>query len=246
MKLKRLLICPDSHIPYEDKDAFELMLRAASIFKPDTFIIGGDFADFYSVSSHNKDPSRGNDLQKEVDAVKARLDEIQKRVKPKEKVFICGNHEERLERYLMSEAPALWNSVKIPNILGLKERGWRYIPYRDHVKIGKLHVTHDIGQAGKYAHYQACDAYQGNVVINHTHRIGYGVTGSLGGSAHVGAMFGWLGDFNRIDYMHRAKARRDWAHGFGYGYQEVSGNIHLRPAPIISGRVAIEGRLVTL
>ncbi len=142
MKLKRLFFCPDSHIPYEDKDAFELMLRAASIFKPDTFIIGGDFADFYSVSSHNKDPSRGNDLQKEVDAVKARLDEIQKRVKPKEKVFICGNHEERLERYLMSEAPALWNSVKIPNILGLKERGWRYIPYRDHVKIGKLHVTH--------------------------------------------------------------------------------------------------------
>ncbi len=242
--MRKIFICPDSHIPYEDRCAFELMLRAAEKFKPDSFVIGGDFADCYSVSDHDKSPDRAGDLEWEAECVKGRLDEIGNRVKPKEKWFVAGNHEDRLERYLMRNAKALWGLVKIPKVFGLDEMNWKYVPYKTHAKIGKLHITHDVGQAGQYAHYQALQAYQGNVVINHTHRLGYAVVGSISNGPHVGAMFGWLGDLDKIDYMHKAKAQRDWAHGFGIGYILPNGNVHLQPIPIINNTVVIEGKVI--
>lgn len=245
-KIQKILFNPDTHSPYMDVKKWELFMRACEAFKPDTYIIGGDFADFYSVSDHDKNPSRSEDLEWEAEVTKGLLAEIDERVKPKEKIFIAGNHEDRLERFLMRHARPLWNSCKISKILGLEKLNWRYIPYRDHVAIGKLHVTHDVGQAGKYAHYQAVDAYQGNVVINHTHRIGYTVVGSLAKGAHVGAMLGWLGDLDQVDYMHRAKAARDWAHGFGIGYKLPSGDVHVIPVPIVNNKCLIEGKVISL
>jgi hypothetical protein len=88
------------------------------------------------------------------------------------------------------------------------------------------------------------NAFQGNVVIGHTHRMAYNVEGSARGKPHVGAMFGWLGDFDALDYCHRIRARRDWVHGFGIAYVEPSGNVHLQPCPIVEGKVLIEGKLI--
>lgn len=60
---------------------------------------------------------------------------------------------------------------------------------------------------------------------------------------HVGASFGWLGDYRRIDYRHRMRARRDWVLGFGIGYLRPSGVIHLMPIPIINYSCVVEGQL---
>lgn len=246
MKIQKIAFCPDTHAPYHDLNKWELFMRAMEVFKPDTFVIGGDFADFYSVSDHDKSPERSDNLEDEIAVAKSLLKEIDTRFKPSEKIYVCGNHEDRLERFLMRHARPLWNTCKISKLLELDRLNWRFIPYRDHVQIGKLHITHDIGQAGPNAHMQALAAYQGNIVINHTHRIGYGVVGSLAKGAHVGAMFGWLGDLGKVDYMHKAKAARDWAHGFGTGYRLPGGEVHLTPVPIVNNRVIIEGKVVSL
>jgi len=57
---------------------------------------------------------------------------------------------------------------------------------------------------------------------------------ALGNEPKVAASFGWLGDVERIDYMHRAKARAGWALGFGFGtYQPKTGFMYLTPVPIL-------------
>jgi len=241
--LEKILFIPDTHIPYHDLKAWELLLKVGKSFKPDHIIIGGDFIDNYTVSSHDKNPNRALKLEEEVNETKKCLDQV-KALKAKSNVFIGGNHEDRLERYLMAKAPELFNFISTDKVLGLDEKGFVYVPYKQTYTIGKLNVTHDTGTAGQYSHYKALDVFQHNVVINHTHRIGYTVQGSAKNERHVGAMFGWLGDVNQVDYMHKIKALRDWSLGFGIGYLEKStGNIFLVPVPIVNYSVVIEGKL---
>ena len=246
MKLQKLFFIPDVHVPYHDKGAWSLCLRAIKEFNPDVVVVLGDFADFYAVSSHDKDPRRSNDLQWELEEVRKAIDELEIAASNARRlVYVCGNHEERLERYLKTKAPELFGLHKIPELLTLDDF-WEFIPYKDHIQIGKLYLTHDTGSAGATAHEKARSDFDGNTIIGHTHRIAFSVRGSLRGAAHVGAMFGWLGDPARTDYMHRVKASKDWAHGFGVGYMEPSGVVHLVPIVIVNGSCVIEGKLISV
>lgn len=245
-KLEKILFIPDSHVPYQNKEAFELMLKAGKSFKPDHVIILGDFADFYAVSSHSKNPERALKLKDEIDQVKEALNQI-KQLGAKNNQYVSGNHEDRLERYLRDKAPELFNFISIPKILGLKEKGFNYTPYKQSYKIGKLNVTHDTGNCGRNAHQKALDTFQHNIIIGHTHRLGYLVEGNANGERHVSAMFGWLGNVEEIDYMHRVKAVKDWTLGFGVGYLDTkTGVVYVTPVPIIKNTCLIEGKLIKL
>lgn len=244
--LERILIIPDCHHPFVDKDAWNLLLKAGKSFKPDHCIILGDFADFFDVSSHSKDADRRFKLKEEMESTKKALDQVVD-LGAKSNVFVAGNHEDRLSRFLQDSAPELRNFISVPKILELKEKGFLYVPYKQSYKIGKLNITHDTGTAGKYAHYKSMDVFQSNVVIGHTHRIGYAVEGNANGDRHVAAQLGWLGDVEQVDYLHRIKAIRDWSLGFGLGHMDTStGIVYVTPVPIIKNTCLIEGRLITL
>lgn len=242
-KLEKILFIPDVHVPYHDKRAWKLMMKSMKDFKPDTVVVLGDFADFYTVSSHSKDPNRSLKLLEEIEESRKLLAEV-KTLGAKKHVFVSGNHCDRLTRYLQDKAPELFDFINIPEILHLNKMGFEYIPYKEHYELGKLNITHDTGTAGRYAHYKAMDAFQHNVVIGHTHRLGYAVEGNAHGERHVTAMFGWLGDINSVDYMHKIKSTRDWTLGFGVGYlDKASGNVYLVPVPIVNYTVVLEGKL---
>jgi predicted phosphodiesterase len=245
-KLEKILFIPDCHIPYEDKNAFALMLKAGKAFKPQHTIILGDFGDFFGVSSHSKDPNRALKLKEEMEAVKEGLDKVLE-IGAANNVFVEGNHEDRLSRYLCDKAPELFNFLSIPKILELKEKGFKYVPYKQAYKIGKLNVTHDAGNAGRFAHYKALDTFQHNIIIGHTHRIGYAIEGDAQGNRHVGAQLGWLGDVKEINYLHQVKAAKEWSLGFGIGYLDPkTGIVYVTPVPIVKGTCLIEGELISL
>jgi len=242
-KLQKILFIPDCHIPYHDRLAFELMMKVAKEFKPYHIIILGDFADFYSVSSHDKNPTRQNQLADEAEKVVEKLKEI-KKLGAKNNVFIAGNHEDRLNRYLMGNAQALYKSSQVEKQLELSEIGFQYVPYRSHYKLGKIFITHDTGKAGAYAHKQALDAFHRSVIIGHTHRFGMIIQGDVDGDRHIGAMFGWLGDIKQVDYMHNINAIKDWSLGFGVGYlNPKNGFVYLNPVPIVKYTCVVEGKL---
>jgi predicted phosphodiesterase len=242
--LLKYLIVPDTHAPYHDRKAWALMIKAGQVFKPDVIIHLGDLADFYCVSDFNKNPNRTRLLEDEIRSVNACISDLDS-LKAKEKVFLAGNHEDRLERYLMTRAPELFNMVKIPDLLKLKERNWKYIPYKKHYKVAHMYFTHDTGRAGRYAVYQSSADVGTNTVIGHTHRLSYFIEGNAEGKAHVGASFGWLGDSEEVDYMHRVRALRDWALGFGVGYLDTkTGLMHLQPVPIVQYQCVIDGKLI--
>lgn len=234
-RLQRLLLVPDVHGVYRHKKAWELMLKAMHWWKPDVTGVLGDFIDAYSLSFFDRDPNRVHQLEDELEdgrALRSQLDDLDS----KRKFFCEGNHCERLRRVLMRQAPALFNTVKIEKLLGLEENGWEFHPYRTFTKVGKLNVTHDVGNAGATAHSRARDAFGGNVVIGHTHRAAMEYKGNLRSESHVGLMSGWLGDAGQMDYMHRAKAS-EWQLAFTIGHMEPdTGIVHLQLIPLIANR----------
>ena len=56
-------------------------------------------------------------------------------------------------------------------------------------------------------------------------------------------MLGWLGDLEAVDYMHRIRMARDWAHGFGVGYMTADGVVHVTPVPIVQNTCCVNGSL---
>ncbi len=241
--LQRILYCPDLHVPYHDKRAWKMFLEVGKAFKPDIFLSIGDFGDFYSVSSHSKGLERDRKLKWEMAQVNLALDQVDA-LGAKRKVFIAGNHESRTERYIQDKAPELFGVVDVPGLLNLKARGFEYIPYKKHLRIGKLYHTHDVGASGRSAPFRALDKYRHGVVTGHTHKIAYIVEGNLAGEAQLSYVLGWLGDAKQIDYVQEAKAVRDSALGFGVGYlNPKNGCVYLTPVPIIKYSCVVEGRL---
>ena len=242
VELEKILFIPDCHFPYEDKTAFDIMLSAGKDFKPDHVVVLGDFVDMYSVSSHSKDPRRAGKLEQEISESIEGLRKV-KKLGAKNNVFISGNHEDRLTRYLMEKAPELYDRITIPGVLCLDDLGFEFVPYKEDYKLGKLRMTHDTGKAGANAHKQAVDAYHRSVVIGHTHRMAYIVQGDAEGDKHVGAMFGWLGNAKKVDYMHSINVKKDWTLGFGVGYlNPKTGYVYITPVPIVNYTCVVEGR----
>jgi hypothetical protein len=212
-------------------------------FKPHTIVHHGDLADFYVVSSHSKDPSRASQLKDELKVVKKLRGDLD-RLGAKRKVFIEGNHEDRLRRYLEEKAPELFGMFDTDSLLGLSENGWEFTPYKSHAKVGKVFFTHDTGNSGKYTTARALDAFQHSVVIGHHHSTQFAVEGDATGKYRVGAQFGWLGDVRKVDYMQRIKAQRNWTLGFGIGYHDRdTNNVYLIPCPLVNYSVCVEGRI---
>lgn len=233
MALEPVVIVPDTHRPFHNVKAWSLFLKVARAYKPRHLVCIGDFADFYAVSDHDKSKERVNRFEEELDDVSRGLDELDS-LGASNKLYVAGNHEDRLTRYLMKHQE-LAGVVTIPKLLDLKRREWKYTPYKHHTRLGAVNFTHDVGVASRGAVFRSLDLYQHSIVTGHTHRMMYVVEGTaLGDAPKVAASFGWLGDVDQVDYMNLAKARASWALGFGVGQLDTTtGYIYLTPVPIL-------------
>jgi len=243
--LEKILIIPDCHVPWEDKKAFDLMLRAGKFFKPGITIIIGDFLDLLSCSRFDKSPEEaGVQFDYEILKGKRRLTQV-RALGAKRNVFIAGNHEARLKTLLKKQALALYNTLTIPKLLELKEHGWEYVEYEDDIRIGRISYVHDTGALGPYAHVRSGEIYQSSVVHGHTHHAALSYTGNARRRSHVAAQIGWLGSERAARYLANAKKRKNWQHAFAIGYMEKSGTTHLQIVPIIEGSCVVEGELIS-
>lgn len=239
------MVIPDSHVPYEDKLAFDTMLAAAKVYKPDNIVIIGDFVDCYAVSAHPKSPERRASLKWEIDEANKRLDQVG-RLGADRVVYCSGNHEYRYDRFIRDKAPELYETApSIQSLLRIKARGWEWVPYMRHIKIGKVAYTHEIGRCGVNTARQSLLDFGGNLIVGHSHRAGVSYQGTIDDGGRVCMNVGWLGSVKDIDYAHHARAERDWELGFGTVDQDIQGVAWMNFIPIIKGRCIIDGRVVT-
>lgn len=178
---QRTIAASDAHAPYHDQHAFQLFLKVVTVFQPNTIVLNGDWSDFYICSAYDKDPERlrNGRMQDELNLV---LDLFRQVIAAKPAncrvVFIPGNHEDRLRRYLWRN-PTLHGlkALELPNLLGLAELGIDYEPKEVKIANGNLIIKHGTkvrpaGGASARAELEA-EKFSVSTVTGHTHRIGH-------------------------------------------------------------------------
>lgn len=215
MAIRRALILPDTHRPFHSVKAYNLMLEVASFIGIHEIVLLGDYADFYSVSRHLKDPRLPHMLEKEVLSVNEGLDQLDRLWPRVKKVYLEGNHEKRLETYLFDKAPALFGLTDPRDLFRLKLRShWSYLPfgrYQSYKVLGSaLHARHrPLASNPKSGLQRAGQSY----CYGDIHKIEEANFVGLGGQNLVAFCPGWLGETRHrvFDYM---LSPAQWQHGF--------------------------------
>lgn len=244
IRLYRRLFIPDCHFPEVDMRAWAVMLDVASQFKPDEVVYLGDFHDVYSCSDYTKDPLKNiNLLRHELEPGQAAMAQVEKITKAKSFVFLEGNHENRIERYVATYASKLAGITSTRDILGIP-RHYKYYPYgmKNHHHMGKLVATHG-SVCGQHAAAAMLRKYGQSVVFGHTHRTQEYRTRNLKGEEFAAFNIGWLGDATKAaEYI---KNVPDWSHGFGIAHFKTSGDFFFQTISISpQGECLYHGELV--
>ena len=147
----KILFISDIHIPYHNISALTTALDKGIRERVDTVFIGGDFLDFYSLSSFERDPRRRS-FSDELETGKEVL-KIIKREFPDARIFYqIGNHEERFERYMRIKAPELLDvdEFRIDRLLEFDKLDITLISGKRIAKAGKLSILHghEFGRGG--------------------------------------------------------------------------------------------------
>ena len=140
---KSVAILSDIHVPYHDEVALAAAVKYCKDRKPDTLLLNGDFADFYSISRWDKNP-KNRDLTAELEAQKACLKWLRQEFHFAEIILKKGNHEERWDHWLWKHAPEISDHprMRLEEWLGCDDLGIEIIEDQRPIMLGKLPVLH--------------------------------------------------------------------------------------------------------
>lgn len=212
VKKNKFIALGDIHFPFSNPSSLDETINFISDYCPEYIILLGDIVDCYSLSRFDKEPRRILSLQKEFDLANEFLAKL-KQVSPKSQIiYIEGNHERRLQKYLDSHPEiSSIRSLTIPLLLGLDTLD---IPYVKNFTLGDMYFTH--GEVvRKYSGQSARGELEKNDVSGcsgHTHRLShYFKTTTHRDLQWVEA--GCLCSLNPV-YL---DTKPDWQNGFIYG-----------------------------
>ena len=230
---KSFVVISDIHIPYQDDIAVNTALEFIADKQPDYIVLNGDIVDFYDLSRFNKDPDRVQCLQSELDEVEQLFKSLTK-LSPKSKIYyVRGNHEKRLEIYLMKN-PELnsLKALKLPNLLGLEKYGIEYV--EKDLRLGSLKIIHG-DMVRKFSAYTAkaeIETHDCSGISSHTHR------GGVYYQATPERYLLWAESFCLCDLHPHYIDYPNWQQGLLYGWIKGE-SFAVTPVPIVNGKVMI-------
>lgn len=235
MCISTFAIISDLHFPYQDRNAINAFRRFIKDKKVNDIILNGDILDFYDLSRFDKDPVRVNKLQEELNQVKSFLASLRE-LKPEANiVYVEGNHEDRLRRYLFThpEISSLDN-LKLERLLDLEKYDVRLVK---RYKLGPLLLTHGsiVRQYSSFSAKGELEKMNTSGVSGHTHRLGSYYKSGEGFAIewHEG---GCLCTLNP-EYMSEVP---NWQQGFMYGGWEKGKKgtfFNIYPIKIKNGKI---------
>ncbi len=200
MSVKSVLVLPDIHYPREDVRTMRAVEKYMQSQEWDKVIYLGDVMDLNVISSHNARNLRavaGETLQKDYDYVNKVLDRHVKLLGKAEIIYLEGNHEYRVTRYI-DALPQLEGIVEVPKCLYLKDRGIKWVPSWSKgtvYTVGKANFIHGLytGDAHAKSHVQKFGC---NIFYGHLHDLQlYSWTRMGDNSTIVGHSLGCLCDY---------------------------------------------------
>lgn len=220
----RVVVLPDMQVPYNDEKTLYAIEKYLADNTWDEYINLGDFMDFDCISFYTKGKPRQTEAKRilnDYDVANKILDKHQSIIRKNNKkakfVYLEGNHEYRVERYL-DEYPQLEGIIEVEKGLRLKERKFSWIRSYDKgilYRIGNAYFHH-----GKYIilHHtkKMVDHYGVSIFYGHTHdvqlysKVNYGNNKTLVGQS--------LGCLCKYDQEYIKDNPTNWQQAFGVFY----------------------------
>lgn len=172
----------DWHVPFEDKVVVEIELQFCKHEQP-TIIILHELHDFYEVSRFDKDPSRKDSLQDEIDQVNGYLARLREYCPKARIILLKSNHTDRLKKYLWRQAPGL-SSLRALSLKKLLELDKFNIEFKEAFTMKSVLFKHGdiIRKFSSYTARGEFDKEGMSGASGHTHRLGVYFTRLRGGS----------------------------------------------------------------
>jgi UDP-2,3-diacylglucosamine pyrophosphatase LpxH len=229
------LFLSDIHVPYHDAVAIKLVLGFIKEQKLDAIYLIGDIVDFYTLSKYDKDPKRLLTLQDDVDQTVEILSAIRECAGEDTPIYYrSGNHEYRLDKYLVSHPEiSQLRAMKLSSLLEFERLGIKEIKYTEYHELHGLQVEHgDIvrKRSGSTAGGMLDKRWKSGI-SGHTHRLGVHYVSNTSGN-YFWAENGCLCSLD----PHYLIGRPDWQQGFTL-ISKVDDHLLTEQARIVDGKL---------
>jgi hypothetical protein len=133
----KAVVFGDTQLPYHDPKCLAVVEGIIAAEQPDILLHMGDMVDCFQISDYDRDPNRLTSLQDDIDASRTYLHRWAQLAPQARRVLLEGNHEDRLRRVIwnlpgtaseLARLRSFQQAMTWPNLLGLDEIGWEYIP----------------------------------------------------------------------------------------------------------------------
>lgn len=235
---RKVLILSDIHAPFQDNEAIEIAVNYGKKNKIDTVLLNGDIVDFHAISRWQSDP-RTRSIKEELLATKKILEYIRKSFPKALIIYKLGNHDIRLEDYMINKAPELLDTEfwQIEYLLEFEKYKIVKVGSLDYIKLGKLKVIH--GHEYKGGFVAPVNPARGlflrtkeSCLQSHVHRTSEHTEKTIGGKVIVCFSIGCLSDlqpnYNRYN---------NYNLGFAMVEVESNGNFTVHNKKIVEGRL---------
>lgn len=243
MSFYRRLFVPDTHTPWHDVKAWKVLLDFAHDFKPNEIVVLGDFFDIAVCSDFAKDPTRVPQLlSEETGPGSELLEDLLLTAETEKLVFLEGNHEARIRRYVSERAPAFANRFSTKELLQLPAKT-HFVPYG----VGAIYrmpgwvATHG-SIFNKHVAWSMLQAFGCNVIFGHVHRYQHYTSRNVEAQVLQAITPGWLGDVEKAGAYQR-DAVSQWNHGFAFAGWRRNGTAFMQGVLIQDGEAVVGNKL---
>lgn len=148
LEAQRVLVLSDVHIPYHNRECLLSALQYGKDFGADCVLLNGDIIDCYQLSNFCKDPKERK-FNEELAELHNFLSDLRDNFGG-EIIYKMGNHEERYERFLMTQAkdidgitdPDGVDILSWESVTHSKKYGHKIVTNKRIIKAGKLNIGH--------------------------------------------------------------------------------------------------------
>jgi predicted phosphodiesterase len=233
----KALVVGDFHYPYTDIDSLTMALEYGYNQGIDCIIINGDSLDFNTISRFISKPNEMR-VMEQIEGVKNILNWIQNAMDVKI-VFHAGNHDKRIEDYVIRQAPELYHNNKLEKLLMLEDMKIDYVEDYRFMKFGKLNIAH--GHHIVKGIFAPVSPARGvftktntSTLISHVHRTSEHMESDMNGNVlgcfSIGAMTTITPDYNPQVSKHNQ--------GFAIVTKDpITGDFEVNNKKIINGKI---------
>jgi len=246
----QVLVWSDQHHPWIDRPSHELTYRFVKHLKPEYIVHIGDCLDNGGIGHHVQDDyisQYEEPVLAGVESLGEHFNMLQ-RLSPKSKiVWIMGNHDERLDRFVRKN-PAfrgiIDNPIKLLSSFGNCKKAdqveyVRLDHFSDDFKIGRMSYCHGF-YTGIHAAKATVEAYDESVTFGHVHTMQMYTTVKRN-NPRAGYCVGHMMDKRAMRYLKGRPTR--WVLGFGLmDYLKSDGRFTMNLIPIVEGGFMYAGR----